>query len=78
MLRVQLFITPVLSRCISARLLSVFVPQVENKVKGAPLAEIQESIADELNKIQKRGIFARFLENLRLRKNLYICQWCLF
>ena len=48
------FITPVLSRYISARLFSV--PQVEIEVKGlhyADVAEIQEAVADELKKVQK-------------------------
>jgi hypothetical protein len=51
----QLIITPVLSRFVFARPFSV--PQVENEVKRlhfAVVAEIQESVTDELKKVQKQ------------------------
>jgi hypothetical protein len=59
----QPFITPVLSRFISARLFSV--PRVENEVKGlhfADVAEIQEAVTDELKKIQKEEFSAVFTD----------------
>jgi hypothetical protein len=52
---------PVLSRFVSARLFSA--PQLENEVKGlhfADVAEIQESITDELKKVQKEEFLAAF------------------
>jgi len=48
------FITPVLSRFISARIFSV--PQVENEVKRthfADVAQIQEALTEELMNVQK-------------------------
>ena len=47
------------------------------KLKGlhfADVDEIQEAVTDELKKAQKRGIFGRFSEIVRPRKNL----WSLF
>jgi hypothetical protein len=37
-------------------------------------------VTDELKKVQKRGIFGSFSENVRPRKTIYIyiCQWSLF
>jgi hypothetical protein len=55
----QPFITPVLSRFISARLFSV--PQVENEpLHFADVAEIQKSITDELKMVQKEEFSAAF------------------
>jgi len=53
--------SPVLSRFISARLISV--PPVENEVKRlhfAYVAEIQETVTDELKKVQKEKFSAAF------------------
>jgi hypothetical protein len=57
----QPFIASLLSRFISARLLSVH--QVENKVKRTPLAdfaEIQGAVTDELKEFQKKEFSAAF------------------
>jgi hypothetical protein len=56
-------------------------PKLKMKLKGlhfADVAEIQEAVADELKKIQKRGIFGRFSETVWPRKSLYIRQRSLF
>jgi hypothetical protein len=42
------------------------------------VVEIQTAVTDELKKVQKRGIFGRFSETVRLRKSPYICQCSLF
>jgi hypothetical protein len=60
---------------------SLLIPQLKMKLKGlhfADVAEIQESVTDELKKVPKRGIFGRFSESVRPHKSLYICQWSLF
>jgi len=54
----QPFITPVLSRFISARLFSV--PKLKMKLKGLRFAEIQEAVTDELKKGQKEEFSAAF------------------
>ena len=59
--KLQPFITPVLSRFISARLFSV--PKLKMKLKRlhfADVAESQEAVADELNKVQKDEFSAAF------------------
>ena len=56
-------------------------PKLKMKLKGlhfADIAEIQEAVADELKKVQKRGIFSIFSKTVQLRKSLYIYQWSLF
>jgi hypothetical protein len=58
---VTTLITSVFSMFISARLVSL--PQVENEVKRNPLcgfAEIQESVTDDLKKVQKEEFSAAF------------------
>jgi hypothetical protein len=60
----QPFITPLRSRCISARLFSV--PQIENEVKNlhfAHFVEIQEAVTDELKKVQKKRNFGQLFRN---------------
>ena len=60
----QPFITPVLSRFISARLFTL--PQVENEVKGlhfVDVAEIQEPVTDELKNVRKEE-FSAVLQKL--------------
>jgi hypothetical protein len=55
----QAFITPVLSRFISARLFSV--PKLKIKLKGlrfVDVAEIQEAVTDKLKKVQKEEFSA--------------------
>jgi len=55
------FITPLLSRFISARIFSVH--QVESEFKRAPLCgcfEIQETVTDKLKKVQKEEFLADF------------------
>jgi len=45
------------------------------KLKGlhfVDVAEIQEAVTDELKKVQKRGNFGSFSENVRPRKRLYM------
>jgi hypothetical protein len=57
----QPFITPVLSRFISARLFSV--PKLKMSLKGlhyADAAEIQQPVTDELQEIQKEEFSAAF------------------
>jgi len=58
----QPFITPVLSRFISARLFSL--PQVEN----ADFAEIHEAVTDKLKKFQKEEFSAAFQKLYDLAK----------
>ena len=56
-------------------------PKLKIKLKGfyfTDAAEIQEAVADELKKVQNRGIFGSSSETVRSRKSLYICQWSLF
>jgi hypothetical protein len=56
-------------------------PKLKMKLKGLhfeDVAEIQETVTNELKKVQKRGIFCSFSETVRPRKSLYTCQWCLF
>jgi hypothetical protein len=71
----QPFITPPpeLTRFISARLFSV--PQVENEVKRthlADVAEIQETVTDELKKAQEEEFSAAFQKlNDRTKKNTH-------
>ena len=55
--KLQPFITPIISRFISARLLSA--PQVK-VLHFADVAEIQEAITDELKKVQKEEFLAAF------------------
>ena len=55
--KLQLFITPLLSRFISARIFSV--PQVQNELHFADV-EIQEALTDELKKVQKDEFSAAF------------------
>ena len=43
----------------------------------ADVAEIQEAITDELQKVQKEEFSAAF-QKLYNCKSLYICQWSLF
>ena len=72
----QPFITPVLSRFISARLFCV--PQIENEVKRAPISGCcwdPRSRNWWIKEGPKRGIFGSFPETVRPRRNLYICQW---
>ena len=57
----QPFITPLLSRFISARLFSV--PKLKIKLKGlhfTDVAQIQEAVTDELKKVQKEEFSAAF------------------
>ena len=68
----QPFITPVLSRFISARLFSI--PQVETEVKRTPICGCcwdPRSRNWWIKEGPKRGIFSRFSETVRLR-SIYI------
>ena len=74
----QPFITPALSRFISARLFSV--PQVENEVKRSPLCGCcwdSRSRNWWIKKVQKEEFSAAF-QKLYDHASLYICQWSLF
>jgi hypothetical protein len=69
----QPFITPVLSRFISARLFSV-PPKLKMKLKRlhfADVAGIQEAVTDELKKVQEEEFSAVFSETVRPRKSPY-------
>jgi hypothetical protein len=53
---------------------TISVPQVENELIGlyfAHVAEIQETVTDELKKAQKEEISADFSETVRPGKGLY-------
>jgi histone-lysine N-methyltransferase SETMAR len=56
-------------------------PKLKMKSKGlhfADVAEIQESVTDELKKVQKEKISAAFQKLYDRAKSLYICQCSLF
>ena len=69
----QPFITPVLSRCISARLFSF--PRLKINWKGlhfADVAEIQVAVTDELKKVQKEEFSAAFQNCIAAQKSVYM------
>jgi len=54
------------------------LPMLKMKLKGlhfADVAEIQQTVTDELKKVQKKELFGSFSETVRKRKSLYIYQW---
>jgi hypothetical protein len=66
----------ILSRFISARLFSV--PQVENEVKRlhfAYVAEIQETVTDELKKVQKEEFLAAYQKLYDLTEACIYVVW---
>jgi len=60
-------------------------PKLKMKLKGlhfADVAEIQEAVTDQLQKVQNEEFFGSFSKHVRQRnmsgRTIYICQWSLF